>query len=1604
MEDDDSADELIKRSTHRKRTAPWDVSDSDDEVDDSEEGESDSDEEEGDVEGEENEEEDDEEDEEEEDAVLTEDGVFGETSTATAVISSDEDADKCPICLNSFSNQPVATPENCEHYFCLDCILAWAKNANSCPVDRIAFNSIYLRKSYGGKVQKIITVQKPVKEDEEVTVGLDLEQTNCEVCGGSDREDRLLLCDGCDAGYHMECLTPPLDSVPVEEWFCPECVANNNNSGSEEELNRTQTVPSTAQPTTSRSQSRAAGPTRAIARTQHSERVRANVNRHRITQHAPTNLIQSTWLDETINAVVAGLNTAIYVRDLTPRAPTRRRRTTGTRRKVTKKKPLSVKGKKGRSTKRRRKRKGKSSKSKRTLVGKKVATPRSRIANSLGLSKDKNNCSLPTVCRPSEHTLSSMRADIGAASLSIYGDPSDLDPFIDREQDEQEDIVTSLLLAKRRGISHSAFRSHQPVARPVSTGMSRRAMDVSQTRGVVEAAPVPDLLGSILSGQSMLLMDSSDVVINRDGSLKASQTASSSTLKPGSRKCSYSEESNVPALTAISPILEESSSSNHHNRHLPGSFHSDLNIPFSQDSSRVPSDHHSHPSHSPDLSPRGFQPPLKNRPPPMFGPSLESAHTSYKNSDPSHFRKTGLPSQSQPTKTPIKPTWVDVDILPKIPKIKRDAANDGKSGTSSNSSARNNTNSNIPLMNFAGDKNGQQRIPQPSNTDRRPHSQAAGSSQAFSNSFSFSSFTVPPSTPPCNTSVSSSSSSSISFRINPSGNSWHSRRLSLPTSPASGSSTLDDRRKKMDAAKKRQEHLDRQKVLASRTATGDEQNLNNVYDPSNPTMSDSSSSDGEGENINSSARQLNSVPNLAFRQFLEQSKQPGQVKTETHESEDSQELPRSDPVQTPSRMVSCASGVVRVRIESTMERKIENQAAVSGIKVKTESGLSDSGKDDMFEKCVKSYSGLEAPVTFSPVQHSLDHLQTKDESGISCKIVPPNKEIDSSGCTPSFVKLKVKEEIKSDSTSPPKDLVHKNKTFTNTVSAKEQHSNSSSAESDKGKTKDRLVANQEERQKKTAKDRERRSRERKTRSSSDSSQSSSPKRSSKNRRQRSSSDSRSSSRERSRWKKHEQKRQERTDDGERGRNRKVSNDRTFGHSWSRSQPGGRSKDHRRRYSRSKSPSTSPYRSRSKERRREHPPSHREDTRPRLKDKKRPRSRSSSRERRKIDASSKRLPENPVPDFSSSKYNKDTKNESKEEKIPKVKNDSTFPAKTKKEHDSGVTVITATEIGKEVKHLKMVKKKDQQSIDMFRQSPITTHGGNEDSFSTSQEIKKDPNEREVCKSIKTEDIYEITQIEVEPISSELPVTLPYTLDSHQEEVKVPAEEAGTIECKASLKQPPESDEDNSVDMLLDNIDFVKPDHTEDVNANVKKEDTGQEAKTEAEQVPAACKGKIQAKRVTWNIQEPDVEQPNKSESKLALYKKKHKQEAASRPVSITTTQDTSGPDSVSDLSKRDDAAQPTSSGCQTYLKKLHMQERAIEEVKLAIKPFYQKREINKEEYKEILRKAVQKVCHSKSGEINPVKVGNLVKAYVEKYKHARKRYKSETEPVKTSGGH
>ncbi|XP_019544701.3 uncharacterized protein LOC109415279 [Aedes albopictus] len=66
-----------------------------------------------------------------------------------------------------------------------------------------------------------------------------------------------------------------------------------------------------------------------------------------------------------------------------------------------------------------------------------------------------------------------------------------------------------------------------------------------------------------------------------------------------------------------------------------------------------------------------------------------------------------------------------------------------------------------------------------------------------------------------------------------------------------------------------------------------------------------------------------------------------------------------------------------------------------------------------------------------------------------------------------------------------------------------------------------------------------------------------------------------------------------------------------------------------------------------------------------------------------------------------------------------------------------------------------------------------------------------------------------------------------------------------------------------------------------------------------------------------------------------------------------------------------------------IQKLQRQERIIEEVKHFLKPHFNKKRINKDEYKDIMKKSVPKICHSRSGEINPVKVQNLITAYVKK---------------------
>ncbi|XP_068626889.1 E3 ubiquitin-protein ligase UHRF1-like [Battus philenor] len=49
-------------------------------------------------------------------------------------------------------------------------------------------------------------------------------QCGCCVCLGKQNPEKIVLCDECDLGYHLECLQPPLVALPEDDWYCPKCV------------------------------------------------------------------------------------------------------------------------------------------------------------------------------------------------------------------------------------------------------------------------------------------------------------------------------------------------------------------------------------------------------------------------------------------------------------------------------------------------------------------------------------------------------------------------------------------------------------------------------------------------------------------------------------------------------------------------------------------------------------------------------------------------------------------------------------------------------------------------------------------------------------------------------------------------------------------------------------------------------------------------------------------------------------------------------------------------------------------------------------------------------------------------------------------------------------------------------------------------------------------------------------------------------------------------------------------------------------------------------------------------------------------------------------
>ncbi|KAG4106119.1 hypothetical protein H8356DRAFT_923809 [Neocallimastix lanati (nom. inval.)] len=140
----------------------------------------------------------------------------------------DEDyIEPCSICLFDLIPENKDETENlgilsCNHKFHEQCIKLWSEKAKACtcPIDRGVFSEIKIY-SYNGEYLSTYAIKKKEKNEE-----IEIEDLSyCIICGRSDHEEIMLLCDICDAPYHTTCLG--LNSIPDGNWYCPKCVSEN---------------------------------------------------------------------------------------------------------------------------------------------------------------------------------------------------------------------------------------------------------------------------------------------------------------------------------------------------------------------------------------------------------------------------------------------------------------------------------------------------------------------------------------------------------------------------------------------------------------------------------------------------------------------------------------------------------------------------------------------------------------------------------------------------------------------------------------------------------------------------------------------------------------------------------------------------------------------------------------------------------------------------------------------------------------------------------------------------------------------------------------------------------------------------------------------------------------------------------------------------------------------------------------------------------------------------------------------------------------------------------------------------------------------------------
>ncbi|MEE6498539.1 hypothetical protein FKM82_003150 [Ascaphus truei] len=1580
----------------------------------------------------------------------------------------------------------------------------------------------------------------------------------------------------------MECLTPALNAVPVDEWFCPQCAAANLPTEDAEHVSEEEVTELLADvvPTTSRLRANAVR-TRAIARTRQSERVRANVNRIRITtahriQNVPR-YIPSTLLDDTIETVVAGLSTAVYQRPLTPRVVTNKRKRKVGRKKTTTQSKLP-KGTRGVGKKRRRRfkrRKG------RKQTARKVPTPHRRIAKSLGLCSPSRGASMPRVQRPSEQTLGSMRADIGAASLSVFGNSYDLNPC---DSDDHATCPTSPLSAKRRVLSRSALRSHQPVARPISVGLSRG--DAAPLARDSLAEPVPDLLGSILSGQSLMLMKGADIVISRDGSLVVKKPGGATSQRNLSR-----EEAPIDCVEPCSSHSGSPTTTSSADTWKPTGQHKQLKFPSSGLYSLSPSPSPPPSSSSPrDLD--GITMPSSGMPGTSafrlrnaFTPRAVQVQSSACRTAPKpgeHPRFNGTVHKPEPSssrdhvqsKRPdvkhlSRPSVQRLDIseLPRIPKIKKETGDRHNVETSRHLESSASTSRNISLpsacVNQLTGRGESHQLGRLSTTENRMKSSREVSQEQPRHSVGVSSsHTSSSSSTALHYSGSSRSVGSLDvggggLRITISGNSSNSSRQFSP-------SVRDPFR--TSEGKTQQKSM----PPPSTTTTKKEEKpvKNEIYDPFDPTGSDTGSPVSSPERPGSSSlaasateitttSQPSGVKVGAFRSFRFLTTHSSKVGISKLGPDFSDQSPHNEVHQKAERVeelsplepsyIKVEKEIKKeiVREEKNEQTSFKSSCTLSGLKITSDlkPGGSRGFHFDLEDQCVSvkpEPEPLPSRVLYQTtasnrlVWESPSHSFTSSRDPDLLKEEKAMVIEEPKTCSRSRTRSKDRESRSASWSTEERD-----KSKSKTHKGKRDRSSSDSCERSKKK---RPKKKEKKRKNPASKETKR------SRSSSHSSSShriyNSKKKKKKKREFRSGSRGQSSSPEKDKRRKHKAEKSYLKDKSSRVKEKKKPKEER---GRLRSESPQKTKEHKLHKSKDKSlhfkdqvsfkaTLLSPNRGEkavtctASVKTQYHPVRQETRTPPLI------------------------LPKEevvkdscPIRDFPTLvKEEKDVAlssdygdgDDDEDDDVDKMGSNSPpwspsildylFPEDEPEDVQGSPSQEDTPPIEELLPKAEVVSPQDSPlPADIKPPSPMSPSPNSSPSPKTT--------EPDTLPAIKMEadDLQWSPSHLDDLLLNELSDDMCSVGDASPDDVDL--EEALMMKREDDYKMSPNvvSPKREVIPFLQDNgkaDDEEAGNHIDETNTNdgislMLEEAASISYKTETLQA-SVSKSKPQIKRVTWNLQDNDAEKTAAEKSpRMPFFKLQRSKEelwpGSPEPTGSPLPQDAEDPPSKTstllpwnpiDQSIQDSvllplnradtptqaanpmplnavdgptkeanllpliatdkpiqvfprtlpplplppifprytpvsvptvpcikrgsfpllvreipsqtpkpgslatASEPKMKAANTgggkgktrsskkaenikndeYMKKLHMQERAVEEVKLAIKPFYQKREITKEEYKDILRKAVQKICHSKSGEINPIKVVNLVKAYVDKYKHVRKHKKSEAD--------